>query len=388
MSSSDQAMSTLTQQWYNSVITGLGLSPDNFQLYQGAGSTANTSQEMWNMFNTVPPKSINSYFDPAQVNNFASDYNLILSALSASSSSNFQNCMGDYYSQWQSNFAKNVPSPVNAETVTKTFTDWAIVNAPGQASCASALTKIFIDPVNSANIAFAAAERKFAWNKTVETLKSNLASGPTKSFSMDSLTQSSDTTHTWAGGSTSVLFDLFSFGGGGSYDKVSNKATSAGLKIDAKFTHMTTFAAGPYSQPDDNNPILSGYQAWYVGAVMSLAYSTKDNTVWDPQKPTTWEKAFGSDGFLQRLMSSIVAVDGIEITMTSTASYSTAEQTQIKSAAKVGFWPFFSASGSGGFTNTVEFNDQGQFTCKTTSALGNPQILGVLQTPTEIAFSK
>ncbi len=68
------AMDTLTAQWYNAVVTGLGLSPDQFQLYQGPNSAMNTSQEMWDLFNAVPPKSINSYYNPSQINNFSSDF--------------------------------------------------------------------------------------------------------------------------------------------------------------------------------------------------------------------------------------------------------------------------------------------------------------------------
>jgi len=63
------AMDTLTAQWYNALVTGLGLSPDQFQLYQGPNSAMNTSQEMWNLFNAVPPKSINNYYNPSQINN-------------------------------------------------------------------------------------------------------------------------------------------------------------------------------------------------------------------------------------------------------------------------------------------------------------------------------
>lgn len=381
-----QAMKTLTNQYYNATVAGVGLDPNNFQLYQGTGATPATSQEMWNIFNVVPPKTLTNYYDPSQTNLFANQYNLILDALITASDSDFRNCMGDYFTDWQAYFKDNFPEDYSADSVTKVFNKWAAINAPSQASCVSGLTKTFINPVNMANLAFAQANQKYAWNKTVETLKSNLASGANKSFTLDSRTESSDTTHTWAGGGTSVFFNLFSFGAGGGYDKVTTKATSAGLKLNVNFDKLTTFAAGPYAAADPNDPILTKYFPWYNSAVMSLAYGTKDNTVWNNQKPTTWEKAFGSDGFLQRMATAIVAVDGITVTMTSDASYSSSEQTQIQASAKVGFWPFFTASGSGGHTNNITFNDNGQFTATTKSAKGNPTILGVLQTSTKSAF--
>ena len=381
-----QAMQTLTEQWYNAITTGLGLSQDQFQLYQGPGSVASTSQIMWNLFNAVPPLSLNSYYNPSQANNFASDYNLILTSLVACSDSSFQSCMGDYYMQWMTYFQKNPPSPFNAQTVTDLFNQWSMMYAPGCSNCVSNLTKAMINPINTAIAQFQAAKGNYAWNQTIDALNKALASGPNKSFTMNSLTQSSNTTHTWASGSTSIFFDLFSFGGGGGYDNLSEKATSAGLNITANFKHVTTFAAGPYASADPNNPILAQYVPWYVSAVLSLAYTTKDNTVWNNQAPVTWDKAFGPNGFLQRMATAVVVADGVDITITSTASYSSLEQTQITAAAKAGFWPFFSASGQGGYTNKVTFNDQGQFTATTHSDLGNPTMLGILQSPMSTIF--
>lgn len=383
----NQAMDTLTAQWYNAVVTGLGLSPDQFQLYQGPNSAMNTSQDMWNLFNAVPPASINNYYNPSQVNNFASDYGLILSALVPSSNSSFQNCMGDYYSKWTSYFSDHDPKTWDAQGVSDLFSSWAMRNAPGQAGCVTGLTNIYINPINIAVNKFASAKEQYAWNKTVDAMKSALAGGASKSFSMNSQTASSDVEHTWANGRTSFFFDIFSFGGGGGYDQLTTKTSSAGLKIDAQFDKVTTFTAGPLAANDPNNPVLSDYSAWYESAALAKAYTTKDNTVWDKQSSTTWDKAFGSNGFLLRTTSSIVVADGITIKMTSNASYSSSERTEILAAAKVGIWPFFSASGGGGSTTDIKFNDDGSFTATTTIALGNPQILGILQSPIANSFS-
>jgi hypothetical protein len=196
---------------------------------------------------------------------------------------------------------------------------------------------------------------------------------------MDSSTSSSDVKHTWANGSISFFYNIFSFGGGGSYDDLSVKTTSAGLKVDATFDKVTTFAAGPYAQTDTDNPVFNTYKPWYYSAVLALAYTTKDNTVWNNQSSTTWVTAFGSKGFLQRMLTALVVADGVTITMTSSASYNSSEQQQITAAAKVGIWPFFSSSAQGGTTTTVTFDDSGSFTSTTTIPRGNPQVLGILQ---------
>jgi len=391
MATVEKAMNTLTAQWYNAMVTGLGLDSNSFQLYQGPNSMMNTSQVMWNMLNAVPPKSINNYNNPTQINNFSSDYVLILEALHVMTDSDFVNCMGDYYSKWQTYFIGHMPETINAETVTKVFNSWAVVYAPSQAGCVTALTKLYNDPIKLANVKLDNLKTGehpgvFAWNQTVEQLKSALAGGAEKTFTMNSKTATSDVTHTWAGGNTSFFFDIFSFGGGGSYDKLTTKTTEAGLTIDAKFTKLTTFTSGPLAQNDPNDSTLRDYKAWYESAVLAKAYTTKDNTVWNNQSSTTWEKAFGANGFLQRSTSSIVVADGIEITMTSKASYTTAEHEEIKGAASAGIWPFFSVSGQGGTTTDVKFNDDGSFTCTTKIALGNPQILGILQSPMSKIF--
>lgn len=383
----DKAMKQLTAQWYNAMVTGLGLDPQKFQLYQGPNTMMSNSQDMWNLFNAVPPKSINNYYDPNQTNNFSSDYNLILEALVPASDSSFQNCMGDYYGKWKAYFADHDPKTWDAQGISDLFTSWAMRNAPGQAGCVTGLTNIYINPINIAVNKFSSAKGKYAWNQTVEGLKSALASGAAKSFNLNSKTAESDVKHTWAGGNTSFFFDIFSFGASPRYDKLTTKATSEGLMIDAKFSKLTTFASGPLAQNDPNDPILSDYSAWYESAALARAYTVKDNTVWNNQKPTTWETAFGSSGFLQRMVSAIVVADGIEISMSSSASYSTSERTEIEAAAKAGIWPFFQVSGQGGTTTEVKFNDDGSFTSTTKIVPGNPQILGVLQTPMSSLFT-
>lgn len=379
MSESNKAMETLTAQWYNAVVTGIGLDDQKFQLYQGPNSLMSTSQDMWNLFSAIPPKSVNNYYDPAQANNFAPNYNEILVSLVTNSDSDFKNCMGDYYAKWTEYFKENLPDEWTVKSISGVFNKWAMINAPSKSSCGTALTKALINPINIAQEMFAAAEGKYAWNKTIESLKSALAGGGSKSFSMNSKTESSSLQHTWAKGSTSIFFDIFSFGGGASYDKLTQSAISEGLEIEASFEKVTTFAAGPYAQKDENDPILSDLEPWYMSAALSKAYKTKDNTVWNNQAATTWETAFGSDGFFQRMATAIVAADGVSIKMTSTASYSSSEQEEIRGAAKAGVWPFFTVSGQGGSTTKVTFDDYGRFTSETTIAKGNPQILGVLQ---------
>ena len=79
---------------------------------------------------------------------------------------------------------------------------------------------------------------------------------------------------------------------------------------------------------------------------------------------------------MQRFLEGLVVVDGIDIVMTSDASYTLDEQKQINAQASSGLWPFFCVNASGGYSSRVSFNDQGKMTMKTSCPVNNPAIFG------------
>jgi len=75
-------LQTLVQQvWFTTLANKMGLNKDQFELYQGAAPLGSTSQWMWNIFNAIPAKSTDHYYNPAQYNSFSSDYGLVLVSL-------------------------------------------------------------------------------------------------------------------------------------------------------------------------------------------------------------------------------------------------------------------------------------------------------------------
>ncbi|HEY7769860.1 hypothetical protein, partial [Longimicrobium sp.] len=105
-----------------------------------------------------------------------------------------------------------------------------------------------------------------------------------------------------------------------------------------------------------------------------------DNTVWN-NTPPTWATTFGPNGNLQRVTSGLVIVDGITITITSNAAYSSSDQQEFQEASSGGFWPFYDSSQQSGWTSNVTFDDQGTLSATISSPGGNPQILGAMVTP-------
>ncbi len=387
MSEVQKAMQTLTQQWYNAVVTGLSLDPKNFQLYQGTATTGSTSEWIWNILDAIPPASINNFYNPNQSNNFSQDYQAVIAHLKPDSDNSFQDCMGDYYTDWLTYLQSDkAPDDIfeDATKMSNAFKKWALVNAPDQVNCAASLIATFFnDIVTIANTMFANAQasgKGYAYNTTIAQLKNSLQQAPAKSFTMDSKTAKSTLDHTWAKASVTGGWGFFSFSASSTYDKLTTTATNAGLEIDAKFSHVTTLASGPLAKVS-TDPILSKYTPWYNSAAFSRAYGTKDNTVWKNGSPN-WDSTFGPSGNMQRVTDGLVVVDGIDITITSSASFSKDDQRTITAAASGGYWPFFSASASGGNTTKVTFSDSGEMTATYTSPAGNPQLLGVLVTET------
>lgn len=379
-----QAMQTLNAQWYNAVVSGCGLDPATFQLTQGSSPLGTTSEILWEIFDATPPLSISNYYNPSQFNSFSADYGAVINNLIPQNSNKFQIDMGDYYSQWVA-YLKTSPTVPNPGGMPQLFQNWAQYNMPpNQAQvCYTDYQQISQGIVPVAvqmwlNAGGSIGGTK-AYNKTIGMVNIALQGSPSKAFQMDSQTQSSDISHTWADAQAGFLFDIFEIGGDGHYDQISTTLASCGLNFDVSFNNVLTIAAGPLATTS-SDPILSQYQPWYDSAALNLAYQNNNNSVWN-RTPPTWDNTFGPNGNMLRTASALVIVDGITITTTSIASISTSDQTQVNSAIEGGIFPFFEASGEGGWTHQVDYDSSGMMTISSSCPTGNPQVLGVIVTP-------
>jgi hypothetical protein len=381
--SMQQAMETLNAQWYNALTNGLHLDPSTFQLMQGNSVIGSLSETLWSIFDAVPPLSVNNYYNPSQFNSFSANYGSIITNLNQPGSNNFQNDMGDYYSDWFNFLSQQKSLPDGG--LTQLFQSWSQMNMPaGQAmQCYTDLANIYQGSVFTAitmwlNAGGSGGSPK-AYNITVEQVSTKIVQAPSGSVTMNSQTESSDVSHSWAKGEVGGWYDLFAGEAGGSYDELSMDLISAGLKITVQFTHVLTMTAAPLNQTS-KDPILSKYKPWYSSATLNLAYQNKNNGVWK-NNPPTWDSMFGLNGSLLRVCSALIIVDGVDITATSAASFNASQQKQFQAQAKVGFWPFFEASASGGWSNNFSFDDQGRLTYTASSPVGNPVILGAIVSP-------
>jgi hypothetical protein len=386
MSEIENAMETLNNQWYNAVTTALSLDPNKFQLYQGNAPLGNTSDELWCVFDAVPPLSTAHLYDPSQANNFSQNFGGVLSVLKTPSDDEIQSALGDRYVKWidyLADYDGELPDG-GISALLKTWCDRLGVSPSDRDRAYQAYLRSQVDPISSALEAFIAAKcakKGYAYTGTIKNLKDKIAHGSSKSVTMNSSTQSSDTSKSWAKGSVSGAYKFFWGGAGASIDHLAVKVVKAGIEIKASFDSVVTFAVGPLAKPNTTDIDLRDYKPWYNGQVLGQAYNTKDNTLWIAGKPTNWDSTFGADGNLLRRCTAVVVVDGVSITMTSRASLSKEEQTSFKAQVEGGFFPFFMAKASGGWSHDSKFDDSGTIAVTSSSPKGNPTVLGVLVTP-------
>ncbi|HEX8649244.1 MAG TPA: hypothetical protein VF708_00240 [Pyrinomonadaceae bacterium] len=384
-----EAMEKLTAQWYNAVVNGCGLDPNTFQLFQGNQPIYSTSEQLWNIFDAVPPPTINNYFNPGQFNVFSSDYGAVINNLKPQNAGRFQTDMGDYYALWIAYLRTGPAMPRGG--IQELFSKWAYMNMPPDqaqqvitdwAEVSQGVVPVAVQMWLNAGGSTGGVK---AYNNTIATLKNAIASTPGKSFQMDSSTESADVSHTWAEGEVGGFFEDFWGGASASYSQMTQMLATAGIQIKVTFQHLLTFATGPLAKVS-TDPILSQYQPWYFPPALNLAFQNNNNVVWN-NTPPTWANTFGPNGNMLRVCSAVVVVDGIDIEMESEVGFSTSQQTQFEAAASGGFFPFFEAEASGGWTHNSEFDSNGNVTVTSSSPTGNPNILGVIVTPINHAIA-
>lgn len=369
--SGDEAMAKLQNKLYNTLTGVGGLNPNTFQILQTGQPLPNTSLGIWSIFNSIPPDSLTQIFSMSEFNNLYDTYRGVILTILPQGGDQFRQVLGDHFFDWEAYKKTLTPSTVKEYGgILQVFTDWAdFALDPGTAAKAITIFTQLQNGIVPTAVQKVQDSDNISPNlgpiftKTIEDLRGLIPQAASKSIKFDSSTESSDISHTWAKGEVSGLYKFFSGGTDGSWDKLSEKAASSKVIFDLKFDHFMSFSAGP--------------GGWYDTAALNLAFKTSDGTVWPAGQHPNWDETFGDNGNFKRLATELVVFDGMTMKMTSSVAYSKSEQEQINANVNVGFWPFFSASASGGSNTTHEFTDEGYLEVTTTSVKGNPAILGV-----------
>ncbi|ENG3301094.1 hypothetical protein ABTX20_005372 [Salmonella enterica] len=371
MAEVNNAVQSLQDMWYLAAVDGLGLDKSSFMLLQSGVKLPYTTSTLWQVIDAIPPKALTAVFSLGSLNSFYQNYGGLFSVVIAPISDELRVVMGDYLSDWME-YKKSADLSVG---LPKLFEVWACQYLPDNIAT-TAISVFNKDNHNIVNL----ASKKYYDNSDVsnpfapnakkpplyniridEIIGGAIAHGPRKEVHVNSKTSSSDVSSTWAKGGVSGFLGIFSLGGNRVSSKTTSKFASSEITIDATFQHVVTvqtFKPG----------------SWYNSSFLN--YASKGENVFSTGNPITWENTFGPDGTLQRIIEGLVIVDGIDIVMTSDATYTAEEQKEINAQTKGGVWPFFSVNASDSHSCRVSFNDQGRMTVRTSCPVGNPAIFG------------
>lgn len=393
MTAIEDAMANLNKMWYNVVADRVvGASKDQFQLIQGETSLGNTQEPIWRMFDTIPPASANTYFNPAKHNSLGQTYGAVINNLYPQKDDSLPKLLKNKYPKWKEYQADTN----NWSTLTKDekkdyktmilalFKNWAIMNLDSD-EYDSVVTlmgqrdiiTVAIDQWNSSN----SLNNGYAYTAGPTELTDALNKGKSKTVELDTKTASNDTSHSWAKGNVSGGYRFFSADAGGNWDKFTQDIEKNGIKLTVTFNKVCTLEAGPYGISSISTD-LADYKPWWNSEALKVAKDNNNNKVWKYTAPT-WENTFGPEGNLHWLTTALIVVDGVNITMTSAASITKDERQKVDTSIKAGYWPFFQAKAEGGWSHNTEFNDDGTFTVTSSSKEGNPTVIGVLVSPIE-----
>ncbi|MGL4961503.1 MAG: hypothetical protein ACRC67_09745 [Inquilinus sp.] len=352
--------------FYNALAQGLGYSPtDPFQLIQPSPPLtggAEGDQLLWNYFNGLPPASLTQNTTISGGNQYLANYQAVMSALQAAPN-NFKSTIGEAcFNTYQTALQNGDVEPGPAA-----FRNWALYNGTCSAvavSGASALAAAMLDPIFAAQINVLpfkpAGTESVTFVPGYKKMLALLKKAPGRSFSVAAGDWSTDVSKTWTGGSDSGFFGLW--GGSSSESTLSEKFASSAVSLSASFAHVLPFNATPGD--------------WYSSSALGLAYNSPNAAPWNPESPITWDKTFGPQGNMQRFAVNLLIADEMEVMVTSSASYSTLEQTEIKQNSSKGLWPFYSGSSGSSSSTSVSFDASGEMQVKITSGPNAPVVIG------------
>jgi len=369
----------LQNGYYNFMMQALGLTnASNFQLIQPAPPfpTNTTNAALWAWMNNIPPLALSQ--SGGGGDQFFSDYEAVFSSLKPNININFAGDVGPVVAAAWDAYTANLPPTIAVTQYPGLFYNWAFTHGHySEAEIgASDLAAMLLEPISRAQLALqpyltitgVAAGRAPDWSLGYPQLVSELAVAPAKSLTSANVQSNANVSGSWAASGSSGGFFLWGGGSSSSGSSISANFSSQAVSAHLSFSHALSFVPVP--------------GAWYDSAAFGLAYSTQSGLPWNPAAPeTTWANTFGPSGNMQRFASSLIVVSGMEVSMTSSYAFSSAEQTTITQNAGGGFWPFYQTSSGSSMTTSHSFNKAGNLTIVSSSPTNVPMLVGMTVLP-------
>jgi hypothetical protein len=386
-------MSNLVGLYYQALSNQLK-NPIGFQMATGSLQLSDQTT-VDQVADAIPPTSLDGSFSGNPVNAYSANYGNIINGLQVPDI--VSNALGTQYASSWLAYQKANASALDFSTPTKylesqqaLMTKWGVEDSVSSGIVTkgqTALTQEADNPVTIAVNLWNAVTSKtgpYGFSPQFPNIAIQFNNPSPISFDISNIENSADLSKTWASGSFGILADIFELGGDGSYSSESQTFTSEGFTMTFS-CRSVSMLTNPITAGEDFNVAGTEYGAWMSKSALQLAYtSPNDASVW--QKAADWNKYFGDSGTFVRAITEMYLADDINITMTSTASFSDSEFTKVKAAAEGGFWPFFVAEASGGYESTITHNSDGSVTTTTSSPQGVYILLGVATNTIDALF--
>lgn len=372
----------LAAGWANFLSGQMGLNKDTFQLAQGTlGLQTADNSGLFLIADTIPADSAVAYYDGTNKKRSGAFGMLLSGLLPETNPQALTNALGNYYTDWITWKKDNAMD--SGEDLLAYFKRWAAQSDidPGAATRAeAAIISTSHSPLITAMQNFYntdyqqsfthPGEKPYSlhtYSATTNNAKTAVDTGQAiKNINFDSNSMSTETSSTFAEGSASGFYDIFSGKAGASFEQLNSKAASDRFTITGYLNKYATLNCQPGN--------------WYSSAEVSRAYNGKDdNSIWDPGASIgDWDSFFKQpDGQLARYVSQLVLVSDYEITVTSHATYSKSEYQKIVTEASFGVWPFFSGHAKATHTSSFNHNEDGTLSVTHKLNKGLIQIWGV-----------
>lgn len=355
-------MTTLQNRWYNGLAKALGLSRAMFQVSVPAAPLPASDTGLWAFQDALPPDSLTFNRSLLGGDTFFGEYAAVAGEMEFPQADFAKDIGEENYLAWEAYLATVQPPPTPAQ-LPQVFYDWAIINAPDAvAAGVSDLTEMaLIDAGQQALQPYLGPGAKpVDFHGTYADLVRCLGVSPGAAVSFDSATSSPDVSGTWTGGKDTGIVGLWT--GASTTARLSRKFALRSVHVQAAFQGWTVWTTTP--------------GAWYDSSLFNIAYRASGSPPWPVDADPTWAQEFGPGGSFAHVGASLIAVDGVDATITSAAAFDAAEQQRIREQAPLGLWPFYAPSG-GAVANAVSFDASGRMTIKTTIRRGSPAVLGL-----------
>jgi len=353
------AVTAITDAWYNQLSASLQLSVKNFQLLQPA-AIPNDDESLWAYFNSVPPATLKYNYWYYNQPTFFDQYAAIVNQLTFPDSAFKKDIGDDNYTNWN-DYLDSLPVPPPANTLPLIWFQWAMINAPSVANIGrSDLSQQFLFTCGQAALLpYQGTDAKPAdFAPSFANLVATLQVSSSASFSFNSANDNPDVSNSWVPGYDPNFFGLWT--GSWSGFGISKKFALSKISISIQFDHFAVL------------PITLG--PWYNSSLLHVALVSDSTPPW--ANAADWNKYFGKHGTFNYANGSVIAADGISLTLTADAAFTDEELSVIEAQIGMGYWPIYGMQQSSAITNTVTA-EPGKLTIQMQSAPGNPVLLGM-----------